>query len=79
MATVRDTASADGDVQQLVGVAIVRTRRIVDCLSALGDAELFQPSLLPQWSRLTIVCHLRYGAEALGCMTCSALDAVPVA
>ncbi len=79
MARVRDTASVDGDVQQLVGAAMVRTRRIVDGLSALGVDELRQPSLLPQWSRLTIACHLRYGAEALSRMTRSALDAVPVA
>lgn len=40
---------------------------------ALERADLLAPSELPGWDRLTIVCHLRYGAEAMRRMT---LDAV---
>ena len=56
-----------------------RTRRIVESLRGLSDDELHQPSELPGWSRLTIACHLRYGAQALGRMTSSALEGQPVA
>jgi maleylpyruvate isomerase len=38
-------------------------------VAALSDTDLNAPSLLPGWSRLTIACHLRYGAEALRSMT----------
>lgn len=41
---------------------------------ALERSDLLGPSLLPGWSRLTIACHLRYGAEALQLMTLDALD-----
>lgn len=47
------------------------TRALVD---AVADVDLLAPSLLPGWSRLTIVCHLRYGAEAMRRMTIDALE-----
>jgi uncharacterized protein (TIGR03083 family) len=40
-----------------------------DLVAGLLDADLSVPSLLPGWSRLSIACHLRYGAEALQWMT----------
>ena len=40
-----------------------RTREITDSLRCLGDAALRSGSLRPGWSRLTIACHLRFGAE----------------
>jgi maleylpyruvate isomerase len=46
-------------------------------VAALGDTDLDAPSLLPGWSRLTIACHLRYGAEALRWMTHDALAGRP--
>lgn len=46
------------------------TRALCDALEA---TDLLAPSELPGWSRLTIACHLRYGAEAMRWMT---LDAV---
>jgi uncharacterized protein (TIGR03083 family) len=58
---------------------IGRTRNIVETLSGLNDDELRGPSGLPEWSRLTIVCHLRFGAAALSRMTRSAVEGVPVA
>ena len=50
-----------------------RTRRIAESLHGLDDDELHRPSELPGWSRLTIACHLRFGAEALTRMTRAAL------
>ena len=47
-----------------------RTRMLV---AALERCDLLAPSALPEWSRLTIACHLRYGAEALARMTHDAL------
>jgi len=53
----------------VIDAVVERTRRIVESLTGLGDDELRQPSGLPGWSRLTIACHLRFGAEALARMT----------
>lgn len=55
-----------GDVKPAEVVAAVRrrTQEVVGALSALPDEALLAPSLLPGWSRLTIACHLRFGAEA---------------
>jgi uncharacterized protein (TIGR03083 family) len=50
-----------------------RTTDIVDTLRSLDDEALSAPSLLPEWSVLTIACHLRYGADALIRLT----DAAP--
>ena len=44
---------------------------------ALAGTDLSAPSSLPGWSRLTIACHLRYGAEALHRMTLDALAGQP--
>ena len=44
---------------------------------ALDRCELDTLSLLPGWTRLTIACHLRYGAEALRQMTLDALAGRP--
>ncbi|MDD9372083.1 MAG: maleylpyruvate isomerase family mycothiol-dependent enzyme [Acidimicrobiales bacterium] len=52
-------------------------RATADVVTALGDADLDAPSLLPGWSRLTTTCHLRYGAEALRRMTEDALAGRP--
>jgi hypothetical protein len=46
-----------------------RTADVVKALRELDEASLTAPSELPDWSRLTIACHLRYGAEALFTMT----------
>ncbi len=70
----------DGDSHAVLIDAVgERTRRIVEILRGLSDDELQHPSELPGWSRLTIACHLRYGAQALGRMTSSALEGQPVA
>ena len=69
----------DDSSQQLIDAVKERTRRIADSLSGLSDDELHQSSAPPEWSRLTIACHLRFGAEALSRMTRSALQGLPVA
>lgn len=46
-------------------------------MTALGDADLDAPSRLPGWSRLTVACHLRYGAEALRRMTDDGISGQP--
>jgi hypothetical protein len=56
-----------------------RTADVVEALVNLDDEELTAPSELPGWSRLTIACHLRYGAEALLRMTGAALSGRPTA
>ena len=44
---------------------------------ALDRCDLDTLSLLPGWTRLTIACHLRYGAQALHQMTIDALAGRP--
>ena len=46
------------------------THRLGD---VLDGADLHAPSTLPGWTRLTVACHLRYGAVALRTMTEDAL------
>jgi len=48
--------------------------RTADIVSALGSmGSLSTPSRLPGWSRLTVACHLRYGAVASLRVTADAL------
>jgi uncharacterized protein (TIGR03083 family) len=63
---------------ELVAAVRRRTEEVVAALRATGDEGLQAPSLLPGWSRLTIACHLRYGAEAFDRMTAAALEDRPV-
>ncbi len=65
--------------QQLDTAVARRTAEIVAALGALDDGALRSPSELPEWSRLTIACHLRYGAASLRTMTAGALSGQPVA
>jgi len=52
-------------------------RTTADVVTALGDTDLDAPSQLAGWSRLTVACHLRYGAEALRWMTADTLAGRP--
>jgi hypothetical protein len=56
-----------------------RTAERAHALLKLDRSALEEPSLLPDWSRLTIACHLRYGAAALKRMTKAALRGDPTA
>jgi maleylpyruvate isomerase len=52
------------------GPAIARAiadghQSILRVLDDLDDDGLRAPSLLPEWDRLTIICHIRYGAQAI--------------
>lgn len=56
-----------------------RTQQLITALGGLDEWELHAPSRLPGWSRLTIVCHLRYGTHALWRMTQDTLAGRPTA
>jgi maleylpyruvate isomerase len=60
-------------VSELVDALEHRTTEIVTALAALDQAALVAPSALAEWTRLTIACHLRYGAQALEQMTSGTL------
>ena len=64
---------------ELVAAVRRRTDEVVAALRSLDEPGVRAPSSLPNWSRLTIACHLRYGAEAFGRMTAAALADRPVA
>jgi maleylpyruvate isomerase len=65
--------------RQLAAAAAQRTEAIVGALGRLDDDALRAPSELPGWSRLTIACHLRYGAGVLVRMTRATLGGQPAA
>ncbi len=65
----RDETSDVSDEDALVAAVRRRTNNVVDALRSLDEAGLLAPSTLPGWSRLTIACHLRYGASTLAEMT----------
>ena len=69
----------DESIQPVLDALTEKSRIIVNVLRKLRDNEMDQPSALPGWSRLTIACHLRFGAGALTRMTGAALQALPVA
>lgn len=56
-----------------------RNKELCERLGSLGPGELVTPSLLPDWSVLTIACHLRYGAQALRQITGATLAGAPSA
>ncbi len=58
----------------VVAAVAERHAEIGDLLAHTPASDLSAPSLLPGWSRLTIACHLRFGAEANQSMTCATLN-----
>jgi uncharacterized protein (TIGR03083 family) len=70
---------ASADAPALARAAAERAVAIADRLAGLAPADLEGPSSLPDWSRLTIACHLRYGAEASWRMTLDARAGRPTA
>src|SRR5690348_1934823 len=52
-------------------------RAITQALGNLDDAGLRAPTLLPGWDRLTVMCHLRYGAEAVNRLVRAGLAGEP--
>jgi uncharacterized protein (TIGR03083 family) len=69
MADSRVTATVEGVPR--------RTDELVNAVSVLTDDDLARPSGLPGWSRLTILCHLRYGATMTVRMTRATIDGQP--
>ena len=66
-----------GDAREVAAAGRARTAELVALLRGLDDAGWAAPSLLPAWSRLTVACHLRYGAAALARMTDDAVAGRP--
>lgn len=64
---------------ELAAVGASRTRELIAALRDADPTSLDEPSLLPGWTKLTIVCHLRYGARAVLRMTGDALAGRPTA
>jgi uncharacterized protein (TIGR03083 family) len=65
--------------EALVRAVAARSSEVIERLRALTTEALGAPSALPGWSRLTIACHLRYGADAFRRMTEGALAGEAVA
>jgi uncharacterized protein (TIGR03083 family) len=59
----------NGGAAVVAVAAADRCAAVVTALRTLDEPALLAPSRLPGWSRLTIACHLRYGARALRAMT----------
>ncbi|HVT77725.1 MAG TPA: maleylpyruvate isomerase family mycothiol-dependent enzyme [Acidimicrobiales bacterium] len=64
------------------GPAIARAIAVAqDAIAAvaqhLDDAGWYAPTLLPGWDRLTVLCHIRYGGEAIERMVRSGLAGAP--
>ena len=72
-------SAVDGTTPEMLAAIDRTSGGIARSLRELGDDELHQPSELPDWSRLNIACHLRFGAESLIRMTQSAEQNAPVA
>jgi len=47
--------------------------QLLTALRGLSDDQLLAPSRLPDWNRLTVVCHIRFGAEAIDRLVTAAL------
>jgi maleylpyruvate isomerase len=65
------------DGAALAGAIAASHARVVSALDALPDDELVAPSRLPDWNRLTVVCHIRYGATAVDRMVRAAVAGEP--
>lgn len=61
MITIGDLAQPE--VATVLALLEERSNAVCDAVVRVGPTELERPSLLPGWSRLTIACHLRYGAQ----------------
>jgi hypothetical protein len=64
-------------MREVIAQLALSTTALIDALTRLGEAGLLDASLLPGWSRLTIACHLRYGARALAWVTDDAVAGRP--
>lgn len=62
---------------EIAAAVAARHRELSNVLEAADPGTLLEASELPGWSRLTIVCHLRYGAQASERMPSDALAGLP--
>lgn len=62
-----------GAVPPVLGVLAAATERLWAGVAGLSEEEIHAPSLLEGWSRLTVLAHLRAGAEATLRLTDDAL------
>lgn len=69
----RDRVSSDPTGAALVRAVARRQEEIAERLAEADGDLLTQESRLPGWDRLTIACHLRYGADASRRMTTDTL------
>lgn len=67
------------DAAALVDAVATRSAAIVDALRLAGEEGVLAPSAVDGWTRLTVTCHLRYGARALARMTTDTLTGRPTA
>lgn len=51
--------------------------QLIAALRELDDEQLRAASSLPDWDRLTVVCHIRFGAEAINRLVTAAISGVP--
>jgi uncharacterized protein (TIGR03083 family) len=54
-----------------------RSDELISAVRAQSDQHLALPARLPGWSRLTILCHLRFGATMTRRMTRATIDGQP--
>ena len=69
---------ADKQVEAAIVEAVQRrTDELTHAVRATSDHDLALPSNLPGWSRLTILCHLRFGATMTRRMTLATIEGQP--
>jgi Mycothiol maleylpyruvate isomerase N-terminal domain len=56
---------APPDIEPMLAALRSAHQRVSQLFARRSDDWLLAPSALPEWSRLTIACHLRYVAEAM--------------
>jgi maleylpyruvate isomerase len=65
------------DGPAIAAAIAARQADIVSAFGNLAEDEWRGPSHLPDWSRLTVLCHIRYGAEAINRLITAALAGEP--
>jgi uncharacterized protein (TIGR03083 family) len=66
-------------IQTIIEAARRRTDALTSAMRPLTHDEWLLPSTLPGWSRLTLLCHLRYGAAMTRRMTIDTTEGRPTA
>lgn len=69
----------DRVIQTIIEAIRRRTDALTSAMGTLTHDDWLQPSKLPDWSRLAVLCHLRYGAAMTHRMTIAATEGRPTA